>query len=220
MAGSTSAAIDPIRSAHDRLVADPSFQFSWAARPPVPPPPSWLEALFRLIGRGLEAAAPFIKIGLWALLALAALGVAIALLRQLLVPAARSKPLPAHSRSDLRAASRAAQTAIARLEEADRLASEGRYADAAHVLLLRGVADVEHSRAGAIQPSLTTREIAALPDLPSQPRAAFALIARTVEHALFGGAQIDAGRWNDCRRAYETLVRPEAWKIAPAEPRR
>jgi len=216
MAGSGNAVIDPILSAHARLMADPSFQFAWEAPPPLPPPPSWFVAVLRVIGHGLEVASPFIKFGLWGLLIIAAVGVALALGRQLLIPAGRNQRPASHSPSSPANASKAAEIAIARLEEADRLAAEGLYADAAHVLLLRGVADVEHSRAAGIQTSLTTREIAALPDFPPRPRAAFALIARVAEHALFGGAQIDADRWITCRAAYETLVRPEAWTMPPS----
>ena len=49
------------------------------------------------------------------------------------------------------------------------------------MLLLRSVADVESSRLGRVRPSFTSRDIAALPELGPEPRAAFSLIAGVVE---------------------------------------
>ncbi len=203
-------AIDPIRSAQARLVADSSFQFSWSAAPPPAQTPSWLEAVLRAIGHGLKIGSPYIRIGLWVLLAVAGVAVVVAVIRQFLVPANRwvVRRLPPVSADG---ATQAAREASAHLEEADRLAAEGLFADAAHVLLLCSVSGVEKGRAVGIRPSLTAREIAALPDLPPQPRVAFAHIARLVEQALFGGAVLDGARWLDCREAYLSLVRPEAW---------
>ena len=210
------AAADPVSAAHARLIADPTFQFAWSPPRPSAPPPSWLIAAFKAIGRALDWAAPGLRIGLWALLGLGVLLVLIVLARQVLGAPERRRaasPLTLHGLGPSPA--QAAERAAVRLAQADRLAAEGRYAEAAHALLLRGVADVESGRGGRLRPSLTCRDIAALPDLPPEPRAAFTLIAQAVERALFGGRPLDAGTWRTCREAYGALVRPQAW-AAPA----
>ncbi len=207
------ASADPVALAHARLLTDRSLQFAWSAAKPPPTPPSWLTSLLKFIGHLLEIAAPVLKIGLWAVLALGLIGVAIVFIRQLIGPSGRRPGgQGALNLQGLGAsAADAAVRAAVRLAEADRLAAEGRYEQAAHILLLRGVADVESGRPGRIRPSFTSRDIAALPDLPPEPRAAFAMIAKVVERALFGGRQVDAQAWRACRDAYEALVRPEAW---------
>ena len=203
---------DPIAIAHARLLADRSIQFVWSAPQRPPEPPAWLRRLFEAIGRAIDWAAPGLRIGLWAVLGLGVLLVLAILARQLWSPPERRRPAsPLNLQGVGAAAIQAARRAAVRLTEADELAAQGRYAEAAHLLLLRGVADVESGRPGRIRPSLTSREIAALADLPPEPRAAFALIAQAVERALFGGRPLDAAVWRACRQAYEALVRPDAW---------
>ena len=215
VAGAGSA--DPLALAHARLLADRSFQFAWGAPPKPSPPPTWLVKLLEALGRAFQVAAPVLRWSLWTLLALGALLVVFVLVRQLIAPAGgragRARPLTLH---ELGASARqAAERAAVRLAQAERLAAEGLYAEAAHLLLLRGVADVESGRPGRIRPSFTSRDIAALPDLPPEPRAAFGLIAGVVERGLFGGRPVDAQAWGACREAYGALARPEAWMAAP-----
>ena len=213
--GVDAASSDPIAAAHARLIADPSFQFAWSARPRPAPPPSWLIALMMRIGRLLEFIAPGVRIGFWIVLGLGGALLVFALVRHFVAPGARparSSPLNLHGLGA--SASDAAARAAARLADADRLAADGLYAQAAHMLLLRSVADVESARPGRVRPSFTSRDIAALPDLGAEPRAAFSLIAGVVERALFGGLPLDASAWETCRTAYGALTRPEAWTSA------
>ena len=203
---------DPIAVAHARLLADRSIQFVWSAPPRPPEPPAWLQKLLVAIGHAINWAAPALRIGLWAVLGLGVLLVLAILARQLRASPERRKPAsPLNLQGLGPATALAARRAAVRLAEADELAARGRYAEAAHLLLLRGVADVESGRPGRIRPSLTSREIAALTDLPPEPRAAFAVIAGAVERALFGGRPLDAAVWRSCREAYEALVSPHAW---------
>ncbi len=210
--GVEAASADPIAAAHARLFADPSFQFVWSGAPRPTPPPTWLIALLKQIGRLLQAIAPEVRIGFWVVLGAGAVLLAISLVRHFVAPTPRQARLTPLNLSGLGASpSDAAAKAAVRLAEADRLAAEGRYAEAAHLLLLRSVADVESGRPGRIRPSFTSRDIAALPDLGAEPRAAFSLIAGVVERALFGGRLLDAEAWRTCRTAYGALTRPEAW---------
>ena len=164
--------------------------------------------------------APFVKAGVWILLAFGAAAVLLALARQLISkPGRRGRSatlsLQGLGASAADAARGAAKDAAVRLADADRLAEQGLYAEAAHLLLLRGVSEVESGRPGRIRPSFTSRDIAALPELPPEPRAAFAHIAEVVERAVFGARPIDAQAWRTCREAYGALVRPEAWTAQP-----
>jgi len=192
--------------AHARLLEDGSLQFDRARFDP-PAPPGWLHWIGDLI-RALE---PLLKGVFWVGLALIVPLILYAIVREILrlrapVPGPR-KPRPAAA-AEWRPDPAAARDLLA---DADRLAAAGRYAEAAHLLLLRSVAEIEKRQPRGLRVSLTTREIAALDVLPEAGRSAFALIGRVVEGSLFGGAPVSAGSFADCRRAYEAFALPEAW---------
>lgn len=95
---------------------------------------------------------------------------------------------------------------LALLEEADRLAAEGRYADAIRLLLQRSVAHIAAARPDWTRPSSTARELAALPALPEPARAAFAVIAAQVERSLFALRALDREDWEAARGAYAAFA--------------
>jgi hypothetical protein len=92
--------------------------------------------------------------------------------------------------------------ALALLEDADRLAAEGRFDEATHLLLKRSVGQIAAARPGLLDPSSTAREIARLPALPDAARGAFATIAERVERSLFALRRLDAADWRVARSAY------------------
>jgi hypothetical protein len=92
--------------------------------------------------------------------------------------------------------------ALALLEDADRLAAEGRYDEATHLLLKRSVGHIAAARPDLLEPSSTAREIAQLPALSEAARGAFALIAGRVERSLFALRSLSADDWNAARAAY------------------
>lgn len=92
--------------------------------------------------------------------------------------------------------------AVALLEDADRLAAEGRYGEAVHLLLQRSVHHIASARPDWLIPASTAREIAALPMLPDGARAAFAAIATRVERSLFALGDLDSADWSAARGAY------------------
>ncbi len=104
--------------------------------------------------------------------------------------------------------------ARARLADADALAAAGRFAEAIHLLLYRSVDDIETRRPGLVRPAMTSRELAAVQDLPAVARTAFSRIARAVEISLFGGRAIDETAWTECRSAYAELTVPKNWARA------
>jgi hypothetical protein len=105
----------------------------------------------------------------------------------------------------------APEEARALLEEADRLAAEGRFVDAAHLILLRSIQDIQARRPRAVAVSLTSRDIAGLEALPPPARALFSGIAEAVEISLFGGRPLDRDGYARCRDAYSNFVEAGSW---------
>jgi hypothetical protein len=103
--------------------------------------------------------------------------------------------------------------AVARalLDEADRLAAAGRYAEAVRLILHRSIEDIEGHRPRLVRPAYTAREIGRLSDIPDNARNVFVGIAGVVEKSFFGGQGLDAAGFADCRKAYEAFAFPGAW---------
>lgn len=196
-----------VQLAQQRLRGDSGFQFEHQALVQ-PKPPEWLIQF----GKFLSHIAPYMKYVFWAGLAVLVLLILYAIAREILrlrKPAARPegprltadppwRPDAGHAR-DLLAA-------------ADQLAAQGQFLEAAHLILLRSVEDIQKHRPKALRISLTAREIAVLPALPEGARPAFASIARVVERGLFGGRPVDGDDFAACRSAYEAFALPEGWR--------
>ncbi|MFN4296069.1 MAG: hypothetical protein ACK4FB_04455 [Brevundimonas sp.] len=197
---------EELAQAHARLLKDQSLQFDRGSFTP-PEVPAWL----RWIPDALDAIAPLLKWAFWiglillAGLILFAIGREIVRLRR---PPSRPKKPKALVAEEWRPDAQAAKDLLA---DADALAARGLYAEAAHILLLRSVQDIEKRQPNAVRVSLTTREIMALKALPDTARPAFSKIGRTVEHSLFGGAPVDSDAFAECRQAYEAFALPDAW---------
>ena len=88
------------------------------------------------------------------------------------------------------------------LDDADRLAAEGRFDEATHLLLQRSVGQIAAARPEWLEPSSTAREIAALPALPEPARHAFGVIAERVERSLFALRRLGPDDWQAARAAY------------------
>ena len=186
-------------------------------RPQMPPPqmPEWLQALMGALGRALEAIfGPLGRmLGMswpafqWLLVALAAL-LGLFLLWRLVGPviawwASRREEGDAAQWMPTRA------DAEALLEDADRLAREGRFAEATHLLLRRSVSQIRNAHPDWLLPASTAREIARLPLLPEAGRGAFSVVAVRVERSLFAMRELDAQDWAAARAAYADFVRIE-----------
>lgn len=197
---------DPLAAAHAELLRSRGFQFDRADFQP-PKTPEWL----KWIAEAFQAIAPLLKWIFWIGAAAIAALVLYALVREVLrlrMPVARPKTASVETVPEWRPD---AATARDLLTAADALAAEGRYAEAAHLILLRSVEDIERRRPRSVRPALTTREIAGLSALPPSARPAFAQIGRVVERSLFGGAPVEAGDYAECRRDYEAFALPAGW---------
>lgn len=185
--------------------ADPEIQFAPVAMPETPPPPDWLTGLLAFLGELFAPLAGFLASNwgaIWPVLAAIAGLVLLYALVRLIAPdfmRLRRRRNGAPGEEDWRPAE---AVALALLEEADRLASEGCYDEAVHLLLTRSVGQIAALRPELVEPSSTAREIAALPALPEAAARAFAAIAQRVERSLFALARLSAEDWTAARAAY------------------
>jgi heme exporter protein D len=184
-----------LADAHARLVADPAIQFSFS---PLPKPPDivlpeWLKWLGQWIGAVAKFIGHYAIYVFWFGVAVAALAVVFLIVRELMgtrFPRLRRR--------------RPARAAVADW-------AAGRFDEAAHLILLRGVEEIEDRRPRLVKPALTARDIAALGEVPATARGAFAAITQVVERSLFGGRSLDADAYAQCRAAYEAFAFPRAW---------
>jgi hypothetical protein len=196
---------EALRAAHERLLNTRGFQFDFPPQPKPPEPAPWLEDLLEL----LASLGPAFQWLFWIALAVAAAGLLWFIFREAI--AARwpgrgaRKPKPASV--EWRPTETQARLLLA---DADALAAEGRFAEAARLLLHRSVEDIRERRPRLVRPALTSRDIAAHPDLPGAARQAFAAIARVVERGVFAARPVGAADWTEARTAYQTFALPGA----------
>jgi hypothetical protein len=205
---SADGVLDPavIERAHAAVLSDQSLQFSLTGVEPPKPPPEWLFGALK----ALSALGPVIQFLVWGVIALLAAMVLYFIVREFwgIRLGWTGKIRPASGVTDWRPDKVRARIL---LEDADRLAAEGRFDEAVHLLLLRGVADIAVRRPHLIGPALTSQDIAALSGLPDAARSGFKLVADIVERSYFGGRPVDADGWRQAREAYATLIFSAVW---------
>jgi len=205
--GSDSAS-DGFARAHDSLLRGKDLQFEPSAAPKPPDLPDWLLA----IGKALGAAAPYLTYVFWGLLILGAGIILYFVIRELITtrwPSMRPNKGPVLNDEAWRPSAAKARTL---LEDADRLAAAGRFAEAVHLILFRSIEDIEGKRPDLIRPALTSRDIAQLDGVPERVRRTFSDIAQVVERSFFGGRSVGADEFAACRQAYEGFAFTEAWR--------
>jgi hypothetical protein len=191
-----------LAAAHAAMLRDQQLQFHFTEPTSPQTPPDWVEPLAQL----LRAIGPFLGYVFWGGVAIIVLVIAYALfseIRRRMPVRGEKSQAPPPPAPDYRPT---AVKAHALLEEADRLASEGRYGEASRVLLHRSVEDFESVLHIAIRPALTSREIARLDRLSPQGRTTFSGIASAVERSLFGGQVLTASQYCECREAYAAFA--------------
>lgn len=206
----SAAAHHDLAWAHQQLLHDSGLQFAFKAAPKQTPP-GWLEALFVAIGKAIVWMLPFLKVVFWVGLAAAVLFIAFAVWREVDPKrfARRTRPVNLTGEEGWRPTVEAARVLLA---DADRLAAEGRFAEAVRTLLHRSIEDIRGARPDLVRPALTSRDIAALDALPQSARPAFAAIAQVVERGFFGGYPVGPDDFARCRRDYEAFALPGAWR--------
>jgi hypothetical protein len=191
--------------AHDALMRQGDLQFDLTAVQP-PPPPDWLKPLFDF----LASLAPIFPYIFWGGLIIGGLAILFFILRELVglrLPRFKRKPRAGPPEAEWRPTEARARTL---LEEADRLAAQGRYDEATHLILFRSIEDIDGRWPNLVRPALTSRDIAAHRGLPDLARETFGEIARVVERSFFGGAKLGPDDFAFCRGAYEAFALPGA----------
>ncbi len=187
------------------LRADEDIQFEPVEIPPLPPrEPGWFEKMLEALGEffsplgGLFGNSwPVLR---WVLLALLIAAVLFIIWR-MFGPLAGLQAKQQADEEEIEWQPDRAQS-LALLEDADRLATEGRYGEAVHLLLQRSVGQIASTRPDWVAPSSTARELAALPALSDSARSAFRTIAERVESSLFALRTLDSEDWEAARKAY------------------
>lgn len=170
--------------------------------PPTPEVPEWLQtigrffrAVFEPIAQALGMSWPVLQ---WILIGLAAAGVLL-LLWRIVEPLLGRASAPSSAEPEW---SPEQAEALALLEDADRLAAEGRFDEATHLLLRRSVQQIAAAKPDWVHPASTAREIAGIGALPDAARRAFAVISQRVERSRYALRQLAAEDWQAARAAY------------------
>lgn len=200
----------PLPEAYDAIRNDPAIQFEPLQPKALEPvEPSWLEqVLTDMFGWLAQLFAPLAQliVGVWPVLQwvlLAALiGFVLYLIGRLIGPMADRRRSDAQLDEVEPEWQPDREESLALLEDADRLASQGRFDEAAHLLLKRSVGQIAAARPEWVDPSSTARELAALPRLSDAARRAFTTISEAVERSLFALKTLSKEDWEVARSAY------------------
>jgi len=190
------------------LIRHRDIQFSFPDSPTANPPPLWLRRLLDFLQRHSD----WLGYAGWALLAAGVLVLGFFLARHLLRKGWAQAEIPP-SRFMPAWQPDAAQARLL-LRDADALAAEGRFADAAHLLLLVCIQELGERRPGSVLPAFTSREIAHLDALSPKARQVFSFIALMVERCLFGARLLAAEDFAQVRAAFEQFTISDTWKAA------
>jgi hypothetical protein len=189
-------------AAHQALLGDHSIQFD-LPQVEIRPPPEWLL-------RGLGGLGPIAQALFWVIA-----GAVVLLVIYLIARWASGAELGWSRRKrdedpdNWRPAEAPARQLLG---EADALAGQGLFSEAARLLLFRSIEDIDTRRPDLVRPALTSRDIAGLPAIPDRPRSAFSRIAMLVERSLFAARPLAEADWRDCRSAYEDFAFAEGWR--------
>ena len=189
-----------LAAAHRRLVSGGEVQFDLPAFRP-PEVPYWLQPLLDWLAHS----GPVMKFLFWAGLAFIVLLLFWSLYGWL-APVIRGWLGRQEVAPLVQVWTPEAAPARALLAQADALAADGAFADAAHLLLLRSVEQLDARYPNRLRPSWTSRDIARLPMLPPAMARAFGYIAGVVEGGIFGRRPVSADDWAQCRSAYEAAA--------------
>ncbi|HWF00722.1 MAG TPA: hypothetical protein VG248_13055 [Caulobacteraceae bacterium] len=202
-----------LQALHQRLLRDRGLQFDFSQAPPPPQLPKWLLEALQAVGKAVVWAWPGLKIFFWVALAAAVAAVLYLIFREAIE--ARWPSLKQRRRKIVgTSVDFTPDSAVARalLGDADALAADGRFDDAARLILRRSIQDIDERRPRVVRPALTAREISGLPELPALARETFARMAAIVETSLFAGRALAKDDFADCRAAYEAFAFPGAWR--------
>ena len=195
--------------AYDGLIESERFQteMSRFEMPEPDPPPEWLVSLLQW----LETLGPFWEAVFWIIVAAIA-GLIIFSIGRAIYRRFTDHEPPIEEEDEIDAWRPEEKVAKGLLGDADALAKQGRYAEAAHLLLYRSIAEIEVRLPDFLRPALTSRDISRAEDLPGPARSAFSSIAAIVERGIFATRPVDEQGWQEARSAYEEFAFGKNWQ--------
>ncbi len=200
-----------LSQAHKELRADPTYQFEFI-KPPKPPKtmqrPKWLDSIAKLFTWLVEVLRFVFMVGLVVLIG----GFLWVVLRE--ISKTNFKKITKTKTDDEPAVQMPKpeeKMAKISLEEADSLAAQGQFGEAAHLLLFRAIFEIEKHIPGAVRRSQTSREIEVLSAIPDHPRSGFEHIRQAVEQSFFGKQVMEKQQFTTCRAAYEDFAFSKEW---------
>ncbi len=198
---------ESLDAAFRALKRNESYQFELAEPIPAKPPSAFSKMIAAFFEGLFKILAPFLRIIFWLGIGALVLAVVYLLGRTIYETRfARPKTSDATDEPDIPLYQPAKAQAQILLDEIDRLAAEGRYGEAVHVLLFRSIQDIDRHRPNVVRRSLTAREIGQLTVLTPEARKAFSTIAGVSELSHFGGKPIGAAGFQTARAAYTNLT--------------
>jgi len=96
------------------------------------------------------------------------------------------------------------------LSEIERLAAEGAFGDAVHMLLLHCFGELRRRFPHAREPALTSREVLSRASLAPKAQSGLATIVSAVEAGHFGGKAIDRTMYQNCLDGYRDIASSDA----------
>jgi len=99
----------------------------------------------------------------------------------------------------------AGDTPLPNLDEIERLARAGAYAEAIHLMLLRALEALRRRLGTSWAKSLTSREIARRSELPATDRSALKMLVGAVEISRFGGKSANEQIYRACLDQYRLI---------------
>lgn len=201
---------ETLDQAYARMQADPTYQKEFL-QPPAPPElrpgPQWLRQLLAALGT-------VFRYLFWIGVAVVVGGFVFYMGRELIRLRRPAKTDAETDDTPVILLQPEAGKARVLLDDADRLAGEGRFAEAVHLLLFRSIADLEEHLPGHVKRSQTSREIEILTAMPPEPKSGFEQIRQMVETSFFGGRGVDADAYAKARKAYEAFAFSAQWSAA------
>lgn len=194
---------------HLELVESNDLQFNRPEDAEAPPPEDEAGSNYRSpLGGALNALGPLAQVLFWSLI--------VFLVATLLIFMGRSalsaRRDAAENEKRVKQTSTApsgrptATLARARLEEADKLAEQGQFAEAVHKLLFRSIEDLEAERKVGFAQSLTAREIGAMDGVSDTAQDALKPINALVEKGIFGAKPLSEDDYAKAREAYSRFA--------------
>lgn len=185
-----------VRQHSEAIAKDPSLQHEPPTpKAPAPPPPS----------SGIPFPSEVVFVLLIAVIALALAIVGYHLYRTYAPGQRRTKIVDQALEVAAQPIARSADAPLPELDEIERLARAGAYAEAIHLMLLRALEALRRRLGTSWATSLTSREIVRRTELPASDRSALKMLVGAVEISRFGGQSANEQIYRACLDQYRLI---------------